>query len=231
MRTLGLIGGISWISTIDYYRQICLGINEKMGESNYGDCIIHSLNYQQVINNNNRGDFDATYRLMLAAGVKLKNSGAEGLVICANTLHMFADKLEEAVGLPLINSVTATAHEINKQGLKKVGLLGTKATMEMDFYKDIMKKHGIETIVPEAFDRHYIHEKIFSELGRDIIKMETKAGYMTIINKLLRQGAEGIILGCTEIPLLINQNDCSYPLFDTTVIHAKAAVEFAINIE
>ncbi|HTA27320.1 MAG TPA: aspartate/glutamate racemase family protein [Bacteroidia bacterium] len=229
MRTLGLIGGISWISTIDYYRQICVGINEKMGESNYGECIIHSLNYQQVINNNSRGDFDATYRLMLAAGVKLKNSGAEGLVICANTLHMFAAKLEEAVGLPLINSVTATANEINKQGLKKVGLLGTKATMEMDFYKDILKKQGIETIVPEAFDRHYIHEKIFSELGRDIIKMETKAGYINIINKLLRQGAEGIILGCTEIPLLISQNDCSYPLFDTTVIHAKAAVEFALS--
>ena len=230
MKTLGLIGGISWISTIDYYRQICLGINEKMGESNYGECIIHSLNYQQVINNNNRGDFDATYRLVLGAGVKLKNAGAEGLVLCANTLHMFADKLEEAVGLPLINVAKATANEINMQGLEKVGLLGTKATMEMDFYKDILKKQGIETIIPEAFDRHFVHEKIFSELGRDILKLETKAGYINIINKLLRQGAEGIILGCTEIPLLITQNDCSYPLFDTTVIHAKAAVEFALNI-
>ena|ERR1700679_2983348 len=229
MKTLGLIGGISWISTIDYYRQISLEFNKKLGGSDYGKCIIYSLNYQVMINNMNSGNFDAAYKVVQDAAMNLKFAGAEAIVICANTLHMFADRIKDTVELPVVHIVKATANEINKQGLKKVGLLGTKATMEMDFFKDILKKQGIETIVPEVYDRHFVHEKIFSELGKEIFTLETKAGYMNVINKLLREGAEGIILGCTEIPLLINQNDCSYPLFDTTVIHAKAAVEFALS--
>ncbi|HTB32359.1 MAG TPA: amino acid racemase [Bacteroidia bacterium] len=229
MKILGLIGGTSWISTIDYYRQISLLFNQKLGGSDYGKCVIYSMNYQQIINYNSKGDFESTYKVVKDAAVNLKLAGAEAIVICANTLHMFASRIEEEVKLPLVNIVKATADEIAKQGLTKVGLLGTKATMEMPFYKEILWKNGIETIVPEVYDRHFVHEKIFSELGKDILKLETKAEYLTIINKLLRQGAQGIILGCTEIPLLINQTDCSYPLFDTTVIHSKAAVDFALS--
>jgi len=229
MKMLGLVGGLSWISTIDYYRQISLGFNEEFGKSNFGKCIIYSLNYQEAIDNNARGDFEATYQMVQDAAINLKFAGATAIVLCANTLYMFADRLEETVKLPVIHIAKATANEINKQGLKKIGLLGTKPTMEMDFYKSILKDYGIEPIIPDEADRNYVHEKIFAELGKDIIKPETKAGYMNIINKLLHNGAEGIILGCTEIPLLIKQSDCSCPIFDTTVIHAKAAVEFALS--
>jgi len=229
MKILGLIGGISWISTIDYYRQISLGFNEKLGGSDFGKCIIYSLNYQEVINNSNKGDLEANYQIIQDAAINLKFAGAKALLLCANTLHMFADRLEETVKLPVVHIAKATAVEINKQGLKKVGLLGTKATMEMDFYKDVLKKYGIESIIPDEVDRNFVHEKIFSELGKDILKEETKAGYLSVINKLLNKGAEGVILGCTEIPLLIKQSDCTFPVFDTTVIHSKAAVEFALS--
>jgi aspartate racemase len=228
MKILGLIGGVSWISTIDYYRQISLAFNEKLGKSDFGKCIIYSINYQEAIDNNSRGDFEATYQLLQDAAINLKFAGANTILICANTLHMFADRIEETVKLPVVHVAKATAQEINKKGLKKVGLLGTKATMEMDFYKDVLKKYSIESIIPDENDRNFVHEKIFSELGKDILKEETKTGYLSVISKLLNKGAEGIILGCTEIPLLIKQSDCPYLIFDTTVIHSKAAVEFAL---
>lgn len=227
MKMLGLVGGLSWVSTIDYYRQICLGFNEDFGKCNFGKCIIYSLNYQEAIDNNARGNFDATYQMVQDAAINLKFAGASAIVLCANTLHMFADRLQETVKLPVIHIARATANEINKKGLKRVGLLGTKPTMEMDFYKNVLNEYGIEPIIPDEADRNYVHEKIFTELGKGIIKPETRRRYINIIDKLLKEGAEGIILGCTEIPLLIKQSDCSCPVFDTTVIHAKAAVEFA----
>jgi aspartate racemase len=229
MKTLGLIGGFSWVSTIDYYREINKGINEKLGDNNSARCIIHSLNYQDIIDNNSKGNLEGTYQLMLDASIKLKNAGADGIMLCANTMHLFADRLEEAVKLPYIHIVKATAREISRKDLKKIGLLGTKFTMEMDFYKNILVEHGIETIVPELADRNFIHETIFAELGKNILSQETKARYLEINNKLLGNGAQGVILGCTEIPLIIQQSDCSAPVFDTTVIHSKAAVEFALG--
>lgn len=229
MKMLGLVGGLSWVSTIDYYRQICLGFNEDFGKSNFGKCIIYSLNYQEAIDNNARGNFDATYQMVQDAAINLKFAGASAIVLCANTLHMFADRLQETVKLPVIHIARATANEINKKGLKRVGLLGTKPTMEMDFYKNVLNEYGIEPIIPDEADRNYVHEKIFTELGKGIIKPETRRRYINIIDKLLKEDAEGIILGCTEIPLLIKQSDCSCPVFDTTVIHAKAAVEFALG--
>jgi len=229
MKMLGLVGGLSWISTIDYYRQISLNFNEEFGKSNFGKCIIYSLNYQEAIDNNARGDFEATYQMVQDAAINLKFAGANAIVLCANTLHMFADRIQETVKLPVIHIAKATANEINKQKLKKVGLLGTKPTMEMDFYKNVLEEYSIEPIIPDEADRNYVHEKIFAELGKNIILPETKIGYTNIINKLMKEGAEGIILGCTEMPLLIKQSDCSCPVFDTTVIHAKAAVVFALN--
>ncbi len=228
MKILGLIGGISWISTIDYYKQISLEFNKRLGGSDYAKLIIYSLNYQEVINNNSKGDFEATYQVLQDAAINLKFAGAKAIVIGANTLHMFADRIEETVKLPVVHIVKATAEEIKKLGLKKVGLLGTKATMEMAFYRDMLTDYGIESIIPEEADRNFVHEKIFSELGKEIFTQETKTGYLSIINKLIDKGAQGIILGCTEIPLIIKQSDCSVPVFDTTLIHSKAAVEFAL---
>ncbi len=230
MKKLGLVGGISWVSTIEYYKFINEGINEKLGGLNFAECIIYSLNFDDFQRNNTANNWEATFQLISDACENLKRSGAKAIVLCANTAHAVAEQVEQKVKLPIIHIATVTANEINKQGLKKVGLLGTKFTMEMDFYKNKLHGHGIEAIVPERHEiRDYIQQTIKEELGRGIIKQETKQAYISIINQLVKDGAEGIILGCTEIPLLINQQDVSVPVFDTTKIHSQAAVEFALS--
>ena len=229
MKILGLIGGISWVSTIDYYRLINQGVNEKLGDLNFAECVIYSFNYQDIKNNNDAGDWDKTLQMLTTAALGMKAAGAEAIVLCANTMHMVADRLEQNLQLPLIHIATVTAQAIKQRGLVKVGLLGTKFTMEQSFFRDKLTANGIEAIIPDSEDREHIHYTIFEELGRNLIKPETKSFYIDVINKLVAQGAQGIILGCTEIPLLISQGDVSIPLFDTTLIHSKAAVEFALE--
>ncbi len=230
MKKLGLVGGISWVSTIDYYRFINEGINEKLGGLNFAECIIYSLNFDDFQRNNTANNWEATFELIAGACENLKRGGAEGIVLCANTAHAVAEKVEQKIQLPLIHIVTATANEINKQGIKKVGLLGTKFTMEMDFYKNKLNEHNVESIVPASQEiRDYLQQTIKEELGRGVIKEETKKAFISIIHQLIKDGAEGIILGCTEIPILINQEDISVPVFDTTKIHSRAAVEFALS--
>ena len=230
MKKLGLVGGISWVSTIDYYRFINEGINEKLGGLNFAECIIYSLNFDDFQRNNTANNWEATFELIAGACENLKRGGAEGIVLCANTAHAVAEKVEQKIQLPLIHIVTATANEINKQGIKKVGLLGTKFTMEMDFYKNKLNEHNVESIVPASQEiRDYLQQTIKEELGRGVIKEETKKAFISIIHQLIKDGAEGIILGCTEIPILINQEDLSVPVFDTTKIHSRAAVEFALS--
>lgn len=232
MKKLGLVGGISWVSTIDYYRFINEGINEKLGGLNFAECIIYSLNFDDFQRNNTNGDWDASFNLLLNACKSLENSGAEGIVLCANTAHAVSDRLEKEIKLPIIHVATATAKAINRQGLKKVGLLGTKFTMEMDFYLNKLAENNIEAIVPYLQEeRDFIQQTLKEELGRGIIKEQTKRAYLNIIEKLIENGAEGIILGCTEIPLLISQEDVSVPVFDTTKIHSEAAVNFAVSAE
>ncbi|KFF06223.1 aspartate/glutamate racemase family protein [Flavobacterium reichenbachii] len=231
MKKLGLVGGISWVSTIDYYRFINEGINEKLGGLNFAECIIYSLNFDDFQRNNTNGDWDATFELLLNACRSLEKSGADAIVLCANTAHAVSDQLEKEIKLPIIHVATATANEINKQGLKKVGLLGTKFTMEMDFYFKKLAENNIEAIVPFLQEeRDFIQQTLKEELGRGIIKEQTKRAYLSIIEKLIENGAEGIILGCTEIPLLISQDDVSVPVFDTTKIHSKEAVNFAVSL-
>jgi aspartate racemase len=229
MKLLGLIGGTSWVSTIDYYRLINQGINEKLGGLNFAECIIHSFNYADIKRNNDANDWDATLKMMTTAGQNLKNSGAKAIVLCANTMHLIADQLEQNIQLPVIHIATATANAIKAEGFKKVGLLGTKFTMEQAFFRDKLTEKNIEVIIPGDEDRDFIHYTIFEELGRGIMKPETKSFYIDVMHKLAGQGAEGIILGCTEIPLLISNDDVNIPLFDTTQIHSKAAVEFALS--
>ncbi|QSB26229.1 aspartate/glutamate racemase family protein [Flavobacterium sp. CLA17] len=232
MKKLGLVGGISWVSTIDYYRFINEGINEKLGGLNFAECIIYSLNFDDFQRNNTNGNWDATFELLLNACKSLEKSGADAIVLCANTAHAVSDQLEQEINLPIIHVATATANAINKQGLKKVGLLGTKFTMEMDFYFKKLAENNIEAIVPFLQDeRDFIQQTLKEELGRGIIKEQTKRAYLSIIEKLIENGAEGIILGCTEIPLLISQEDVSVPVFDTTKIHSEAAVHFAVSAE
>jgi aspartate racemase len=228
MKTLGLIGGISWVSTADYYRYINEGINAHLGGLHFARCIIHSFSYADIKDRADSGDMMGVGDMLIAAAINLKNSGANGIVICANTMHMFADAVTEATGLPVVHIADATAKEIVQCGLKTIGLLGTKPTMEKDFYKEKLAAYGIQSVIPDADDRDFVHETIFYELGKGLVTNATKQRYLQIMTDLIARGAEGIILGCTEIPLLINQSDVSIPVFDTTKIHANAAIDFAL---
>ena len=229
MKILGLIGGISWVSTIDYYKLINQGINEKLGGLNFAECLVYSFNYADIKRNNDADDWDKTLEMITTASLSLKAGGAEAIVLCANTMHLIADRLEQNVQLPVIHIATETAKAIENAGIKKIGLLGTKFTMERNFFRDKLTENGIEILIPDDAGREHIHYTIFEEFGRGIFSAETKSYYLDIINKLIQNGAEGIILGCTEIPMLIGNDDVEIPLFDTTAIHAKAAVEFALG--
>lgn len=229
MKKLGLVGGMSWVSTVDYYRFINEGVNEKLGGLHFAECIIYSVNFNQFVSNNTAGRWDESFKLLLNACKSLENAGAEAIVLCANTAHAVADRLEAQIALPLIHIVDATAQAIQKQGLSKVGLLGTKFTMEMDFYKDKLLSYSIEPLVPESQEaRDFIQDTLRDELGKGVIREETKRRYLAIIDELIAQGATGIILGCTEIPMIISQEDVTVPVFDTTRIHSQAAVAFAL---
>jgi aspartate racemase len=227
MKKIGLVGGISWTSTLDYYRYINEGVNKKLGGLNFAECIIYSLNFGDIQAKSWVGSFE----LLLNACECLKKSGVDGIILCANTAHLFADKLQETVQLPIIHIGVETAKAVNKQGFKKVGLLGTKFTMEMDFYRKKLEEYGLEVLIPEKQEtRDLIQYVVKEELGRGVIKSTSKEKFISVVNDLIQQGAECIILGCTEIPLLISQTDFMIPVFDTTIIHSQAAVEYAISI-
>ena len=229
MKTIGLIGGTGWVSTIEYYRLINEGINKRLGGQNAASCILYSFNYADIDKLNQKDDHEGISKLVLDAAHKLKAASAEYLVICANTLHMFYDELVEKVQLPLVHIADATSGEIKKKGLSKIGLLGTKFTMEMDFYTARLQTAGIESLVPEKPERLYIHDAIVNELLKENFKPETKKIFLEIIADLQQKGAQGIVLGCTEIPLLIKQEDTHLPVFNTLEIHARAAVDFALS--
>ncbi len=230
MKKIGLVGGTSWSSTIDYYRFINEGINEKLGSLNFAECVIYSVNFEDFRTFNAKHDWDGTFALLANAANQLKAGGAEVILLCANTAHIVADRVRDNVRLPLLDIRIATAEAVLSKGLKKVGLLGTVFTMELDFYRDKLAEQGIETIIPESKeDRDFIEHTLLHELGKEIITEATKCAYLKIIDKLIDQGAEGIILGCTEIPLLIGQEDVPVPVFNTTLIHSQAAVNFSLT--
>ncbi|MFZ2323593.1 MAG: aspartate/glutamate racemase family protein [Ignavibacteriaceae bacterium] len=229
MKTIGLIGGTGWISTLEYYRLINEETNKRLGGLNAARCILYSFNYADINKLNLRDDHEGVYKFVLDAAIKLKNAGADCLVLCANTLHQYVERLDEEIKLPIIHIADATAVEIKKQEISTIGLLGTKFTMEMDFYTKRLSGAGITSLVPEKPDRVFIHNTIMDELLKEIFKQETKKRFLDIINNLERKGAQGIVLGCTEIPLLIKQADIQLPVFNTLKIHAKAAIDFAIK--
>lgn len=229
MKILGLIGGTSWVSTVDYYRYINLGINERLGWIDYSHCILHSFSYGDIKRLADAGKQREILDLFIKACLNMKDGGAEAIVLCANTMHMFAEDLEQATGLPVIHIAEATASAIVEQGLGRVALLGTKPTMELDFYTTRLKAKGISTLIPNDEDREYIHATIFEELGKGVFTDGTRARYLSIINDLVSQGAQGVILGCTEIPMLLSPEDIAVPSFDTTKLHSAAAVAFSLG--
>lgn len=229
MKILGLIGGTTWVSTADYYRIINEEVNKRMGGFNSAKLILYSVNFAEINILVDAADWRGISTVFSNASKKLEDAGAEGIVMCANTPHKVADDVRAAVRVPLIHIAEVTAREVKRAKISRVGLLGTKFTMEERFFKDQLSLRQIETLIPDVSDREFIHETIFNELGKGVFAAETKLRYFSIIDKLVEQGAEGVVLGCTEIPLLIKSEECSVPVFVTTSIHANAAVDFALE--
>lgn len=228
MKTIGLIGGLSWLSTIDYYRMLNEMINEKLGGVSSAKIILYSVNFEEIKQLTEAGRWDEIEKLMTSIAKKLQAAGADCLLLGANTMHKIADNIQQSIGIPLINIAEETAKEIKQQPFHTIALLGTKYTMQFDFYKTKLAQQGITTIIPGEEDIEFINTAIYSEMGKGIFLPATKEKFLAIISKLAEQGAQGVILGCTEIPILIKQSDCKVPLFDTTKIHSAAAIRFAL---
>lgn len=230
MKKIGLVGGISWTSTIDYYRILNERVNQKLGGLNFCECIIYSVNFNDFVSNNVAGNWHLTLELMKNAALSLQKSGAQAIVLCANTAHAIADELQGLIDLPIINIIDEIGKAIKAKNYKKAALIGTQFTMEMGFYRDGLAKHGIEMMVPQNQEtRDFIQKTVKEELGCGILNPQTKAKYIKILNQLIKDGAQCIILGCTEIPLLISQSDFDVEVFDTTKVHANAAADFALS--
>jgi len=230
MKVIGLIGGMSWESSAVYYDIINRTVKEKLGGHHSCDCLMYSVDFAVIEKLQHEGDWDQLTLIMIDAAQRLERGGAELLVIATNTMHKMASEMEKSIKIPLIHIVDTIADKIKAQGLTKVALLGTRFTMEQDFYKGrLTEKHAIEVIIPDLPGIESVHRIIYEELVHGIIKEESRQDYLRIIQELIDRGAQGIILGCTEIPLLVKQADCAVPVFDTTKIHAVRAVEIALE--
>ncbi|MBB4862763.1 aspartate racemase [Pseudomonas nitritireducens] len=229
MKTIGLIGGMSWESTIPYYRQINERIKEKLGGLHSAKIALYSVDFHEIERLQHAGDWDAAGRLLAAAALALKAAGADFLVLCTNTMHKVAPAIEVAVDIPLLHIADPTAEAIQAAGVSTVGLLGTRFTMEQAFYKDrLVEKYGLKVLTPDEADRQVVHRIIYEELCLGRIRDESRQEYRRIIAALVEQGAEAVILGCTEISLLVGPADASVPLFDTTALHALHAADAAL---
>lgn len=230
MKTIGLIGGMTWHSTLDYYRLLNEDVHRRLGGSHSASIVMTSVDFEDIENMQNAGDWNGMTNRMIDAALKTEAAGADLLLICANTMHRTAEAVAAALAIPLLHIADAAAAEIRRHGLKTVGLLGTRYTMEMDFYRvRLEKKHGLKILIPEEAQRTTVHEIIYKELGRGLILDSSRRIYQDIIASLQARGAEGVVLGCTEIPLLIKPADSPVPVFDTTALHCKAAVDWALS--
>jgi aspartate racemase len=230
MKIIGLVGGMSWESTLEYYRIINQRIKEKVGGFHSAKILLYSVDFQEVESLQHRGGWKELTDLMIDAAQRVERAGADLLLICTNTMHKMAPEVQEKIGIPLLHIVDVTAVEIKKRSMQTVGLLGTRFTMEQDFYKQrLSRDHGLEVLIPEEKERELIHGILYNELCLGEIKEASKGVFQGIITGLVSRGAQGIILGCTEIPLLVSQADYDIPLFDTTAIHARAAADAALE--
>ena len=229
MKTIGLLGGMSWESTVIYYRLINEGIKHTLGGLHSAKIILYSVDLDPIEKLIDEGDWDKTSDILSEAALRVQSNGADCLLICCNTVHRVAPQIEEAIRIPLLHIVDATADVLVRDGIRKIGLLGTTYTMEQDFYKGrLSRNYGLDVFVPEPDDRNIVHEIITQELCMGQVTDASRTKYLRIIDYLADRGAEAIILGCTEVGMLIRQCDTRVKLYDTTVIHAKKAVDYAL---
>ncbi len=229
MKTIGLIGGMSWESSIEYYRIINQSVREKLGGVHSAKCIMVSVDFAEIERLQHQGKWEETGQILIESAKSLEKSGADFIVLCTNTMHKVAEEIQAHVQLPFLHIADATAQRVIDSGIRKVALLGTRFTMEEDFYKGrLVQKYGLSVLIPNPEEREVIHNVIYNELVVGRIQPQSREQFLKIIARMVGEGAEGIILGCTEIGLLVKQSDCPVPAFDTTRIHAEAAVAFAL---
>ncbi len=230
MRTIGLIGGMSWESSAEYYRIVNQEANRRLGGVHSARCLMYSVDFEGIKRLQHEGDWSRLAEAMQEAALRLERGGADFIVLCTNTMHRVADAITSAVSIPLLHIADPTADRIKAAGFSRIGLLGTAFTMEQDFYKGrLAQHHGLEVIVPDEGDRRIVHEIIYRELVLGQVRPESRQAYREIIARLIERGAQAVILGCTEIMLLVSEDDSAVPLFDTTTIHALAAVDRALK--
>lgn len=229
MKTIGLIGGTSWVSTAEYYRIINERTNERLGGLNSAKILLYSVNFEEFIPPAKPAEWGEFGMRFTRIAQRLEEGGADCLLLCANTPHMVADVIQSKIRIPLLHIAEMTAREITKHKISKVGLLGTKITMEQSFFTEKLSEQGIQAIIPNEGERAFVHSAVFEELTKGIFTKETKERFLRIIDALKKEGALGIILACTEFPLLVKQTECDLPLFDTASIHAVSAVDFALG--
>jgi len=230
MKTIGLLGGMSWESSLAYYRSLNLLVKERLGGLHSAKCLLYSVDFQEIETLQAQDGWDEAGRILSDAALGLEKGGADVLLICTNTMHKVAPAIQARIKIPLLHIADPTARSVLSAGIRKIGLLGTRFTMQEDFYKGkLIQDHGLDVVVPNAEDMHTVDRIIFKELCLGQIKPESKKQYLEIIDRLASAGAEGVILGCTEIGLLVQPADSNLALFDTTLIHAEAAVDFALD--
>jgi len=229
MKTIGLIGGMSWESTVTYYKIINETIKEKLGGLHSAKCILYSVDFQEIEECQANGNWEKSGEILGEAANNLEKAGADFIVICTNTMHKVVNQIKEKISIPILHIAEMTAEKILEKGLKNIALLGTKYTMEQDFYKSKLIEKGINVIIPDKNDIEIINKVIYDELCLGIINSNSKKKFLEIVDKLRNKGAEGIILGCTEIGLLIKNEDTDVPLFDTAIIHAEQAAIYSIK--
>ncbi len=229
MKTIGLLGGMSWESTQTYYRLINEGVKSRLGGLHSAKLVLYSVDFAEIEALQHQGDWPATARILSGAALSLENAGADFLMIGTNTMHKVAPEVEEAINIPLLHIADATAKVLTQDNIQRVGLLGTRFTMEQAFYRERLEAAGIEVVTPDAPQRAEVHRVIYEDLCQGEIQAASREAYLAVINSLAEQGAQAVILGCTEIGLLIKQTDTPVPLYDTTAIHAAQAVNRALT--
>ncbi|GGE63021.1 aspartate racemase [Streptosporangium jomthongense] len=229
MKTIGLIGGMSWESTQTYYRLINQRVREELGGLHSAKLVLYSVDFAEIETLQHQGDWQATAEILSSVGRSVESAGADFLVLCTNTMHKVAPQIERAVNIPLLHIADATANLLKEDGITCAGLLGTRFTMEQTFYLGRLEDHGIRVVVPDECQRESIHSVIYSELCKGVVKPDSKAVYLDVVASLAERGAQGVILGCTEIGLLIQSSDTDIKLYDTTEIHADQAVQYALG--
>lgn len=230
MKTIGLLGGMSWESTASYYSAINSGVKQQLGGLHSAKIAMVSVDFSEIEQLQHQGDWEGTAEILCDAAQSVEAAGADFLLVCTNTMHKVAPAIEQAVSIPLIHIADATAEQLKRDGVQRVGLLGTRFTMEQDFYKGrLSEQFGIEVLVPEEGERNIVHDVIYNQLCQGEIRDDSRLQYLAIIEEMAARGAEAVILGCTEIALLVQQEHTDVALYDTTTIHARTAVNLAIE--